>query len=106
MMSADGLFVWPLKQAVHLAPGVVVQLDLADAELVGFLVAGVLGDLSDGLWRQFQIFVKVHEQSHVMLLGLACAGLAGNPGRRRAVRRAQESDGGAWRAHAWLRRLR
>ena len=35
VVLADGFFVWPVKQAVDLALGVVVQLDLAHAELVG-----------------------------------------------------------------------
>jgi hypothetical protein len=39
----------------------VVQLDLAHAELIGPGVAGVIGDLRDGLGRQLQILVKVHE---------------------------------------------
>src|SRR3974377_439493 len=44
VVRADGFLVGPVEQAVHLAVGVVVQLDLAYAELVGLLVAGVLGD--------------------------------------------------------------
>ena len=68
VVLADGLFVWPVQQAVHLAAGVVVQLDLAHAELIGPGVAGVIGDLRDGLGGQLQILVKVHESCHDMLL--------------------------------------
>jgi hypothetical protein len=38
----DRFLVRAVEQAVHLAVGVVVQLDLADAELVGSGVAGPL----------------------------------------------------------------
>jgi hypothetical protein len=58
VMLVDGLFVRPVEQAVHLAPGVVVQLDLAHAELIGPAVAGVIGDLRDGLGGQLQISWK------------------------------------------------
>ena len=34
VVGEDGLFVWPVQEAVDLAVGVVVQLDLAYAELV------------------------------------------------------------------------
>jgi hypothetical protein len=68
VVLADGLFVRPVEQAVHLAPGVVVQLDLAHAELIGPAVAGVIGDLRDGLGGQLQILVEVHESCHDMLL--------------------------------------
>src|SRR5579872_6053867 len=45
VVLADGVLVGPVQQAVHLAVGVVVQLDLAHAELISGAVAGVLGDL-------------------------------------------------------------
>src|SRR5271169_5435036 len=64
VVLADGVLVGPVKQAVHLAVGVVVQLDLAHAELVGLAVAGVLGDLRDSLGWQFQVVVEVHELRH------------------------------------------
>src|SRR6266700_7348909 len=65
VVLADRVLVRPVEQAVHLAVGVVVQLDLADAELVRTLVAGVVGDLRDGLGRQLEIGVIVHEPGHV-----------------------------------------
>src|SRR5262252_3028942 len=68
VVLADGLFVRPVQQAIHLAPRVVVELDLAHTELVGPGVAGVVGDLRDGLGGQLQILVKVHESCHDMLL--------------------------------------
>jgi hypothetical protein len=68
VVLADGLLIRPVEEAVHLAPGVVVQLDLAHAELIGCAVAGVIGDLCDGLGGQLQILVKVHEPRHDMLL--------------------------------------
>src|SRR5262245_35964180 len=68
VVLADGLFVGAVKQAVHRASGVVVQLDLAHAELIGPGVTRVLGDLGDGLGGQFQVLVKVHESGHDMLL--------------------------------------
>jgi AcrR family transcriptional regulator len=68
VVLADGLLVRPVEEAVHLAPGVVVQLDLAHAELIGRAVAGVIGDLRDGLGGQLQILVKIHEPRHDMLL--------------------------------------
>ena len=45
VVLADRVLVRAVEQAVHLAVGVVVQLDLADAELVRPLVASVVGDL-------------------------------------------------------------
>ena len=41
VVLADGFFVWPFRQAVHRACGIVVQIDLADAELAGSGVACV-----------------------------------------------------------------
>jgi len=73
VVLADGVLVRPFQQAVHLAFGVVVQLDLADAELVDPAVAGVGGDLRDGLGGQLEVLVKVHELWHVIVL--SCGGL-------------------------------
>src|SRR5215470_2564627 len=64
VVLADRVFVGPVEQAVHLAVGVVVQLDLPDAELVRPLVAGVVGDLRDRLWRQLEVCVEIHEPGH------------------------------------------
>src|SRR6267154_6795443 len=65
VVLADRVLVRPVEQAVHLAVGVVVQLDLADAELVRPLVAGVVGDLRDGLGRQLEVGMEIHEPGHV-----------------------------------------
>src|SRR6266568_6446323 len=65
VVLADRVLVRPVEQAVHLAVGVVVQLDLAHAELVRPLVAGVVGDLRDGFGRQLEIGVEIHEPGHV-----------------------------------------
>src|SRR5690242_10962079 len=64
VMLADRVLVRPVQQAVHVAVGVVVELDLAHAELVGLRVAGVLGDLLDRLRGQLQVLVKVHVPGH------------------------------------------
>jgi hypothetical protein len=42
-MAADGFLVRPFQQAIHRAVAVVVELDLADPELVGPCVAGLPG---------------------------------------------------------------
>jgi hypothetical protein len=55
----DGLLVRPFEQAVNLAVGVVVQLDLMHAEIVGPLMAGIVGDLRDGLGGQLQIAARI-----------------------------------------------
>jgi len=46
----------------------VVQLDLPHAELVGRLVAGVLGNLRDRLGGQLEVGMEVHEAWHELLL--------------------------------------
>jgi len=58
MVLADGFLVRPFEQAIHRAFGVVVELDLADPEPVGPRVAGVVGDLRDGLRWQLQVSWK------------------------------------------------
>src|ERR1700735_2848509 len=102
VVLADGVLVRRVEQAVRLPVGVVVQLDLADAEPVGAGAAGVLGDLREGLGGQLQVLVEVHESCHVILLSLrrddavvlapgwcravrpgGAAGAAGLPGGRR-----------------------
>jgi len=65
VVTADGLLVWRFEQAVHLAVRGGVQLDLADAELVGMMVVGVGGELCDDLAGQVHTVVKVHEPRHV-----------------------------------------
>jgi hypothetical protein len=61
VVVADSRLVRPVGQAVHLALGVVVELDLADAELIGPAAAGVLGDLRDGPGGQ-QVTTEVVSQ--------------------------------------------
>jgi hypothetical protein len=68
VVLADGFFVWPFKRALHLSFGVVVELDLPYAEPGGLGVAGVFGDLRDGLGGQFQIRVEADESWRVVLL--------------------------------------
>ena len=58
VVLADGVLVGPVQQAVHMALGVVVQLDLPHAELVGGAISGIFRDLRDGLGTQLQILVK------------------------------------------------
>jgi hypothetical protein len=58
VVAADGVLVRPFQQAVHLPVGVVVQLDLADAELVGLAITRIGGDLLDRLGRQLQVLVR------------------------------------------------
>jgi hypothetical protein len=70
VVRADGLFIRPLEQAVNLAVGVVVQLDLADSELICPGVAGVVSDLRDRLRGQFEVRMEVHELRHLALLAL------------------------------------
>src|SRR3984957_16718306 len=65
VVLADGLLVGPFQQAVHLALGVVVELDLPYAELVGLHVPGVLSNLRDGLVWTPQVLVDIHEPWHV-----------------------------------------
>src|SRR5262249_1553465 len=65
VMLADRFLVRSFEQAIHLAVGVVEQLDLADAEFVCYPVARSLRYLIDGLLRKFQVIVIVHEPRHV-----------------------------------------
>jgi hypothetical protein len=81
VVLADGVLVRPFGQAVHLAAGVVVQLDLANAELVGPGLAGILGDLCDDPGGQLQVLVKVHEQCHLMFPGARYALVPGGASR-------------------------
>ena len=55
VVLADRVFVGSLEQAVHLPLRVVVQLNLPHAELIRSLVAGVVGDLRDGVGRQLEV---------------------------------------------------
>src|SRR6266568_3369597 len=97
VMLADRIFVGPVEQAVHLAFGVVEQLNLPDAELVRPLVAGVVGDLRDRLGGQLEVLVEIHEPGHV---GPSCAGVvagtdtdqAGVLSHRRRAERARSAS--------------
>ena len=66
VVLADRVLVRALQQAVDLPVGVVLQLDLPDAELVGRAVPRALGDLLDGVGGQLQILVEIHEPGHVV----------------------------------------
>jgi hypothetical protein len=66
VMVADRLLARALQEAVNLAVGVVIELDLPHAELVGSPVPRSLGYLVDGFLRQLQILVKIHEPGHVI----------------------------------------
>ncbi|MGC1282056.1 MAG: helix-turn-helix transcriptional regulator [Streptosporangiaceae bacterium] len=52
VVAADCFVAWVVEQAEDGAFGVVVELDLLDAELVGPPVADVAGDLGDRLGGQ------------------------------------------------------
>src|ERR1700728_291199 len=65
MMVADGLLIRSFQEAVDLAVGVVIKLNLPHAELVGCAVPRSLGYLVDGILRQLQVLVAVHEPRHV-----------------------------------------
>jgi hypothetical protein len=67
MMVANGLGVGSLEEAVDVAIGIVIQLNLTYAELVSFSVPGVRRDLVDSLCRELQVVVEVHELGHVPL---------------------------------------
>src|SRR5215469_2231448 len=86
VVGADGWLVRPVKQAVDPAVGVVVQLDLAHAELVGPGVARVVGDLRDRLSGQLQILVKIHEPGHGLLLSCRVVMVSAGPPRPRLRR--------------------
>src|SRR5580658_9470853 len=64
VVTADGIRIGRLEQAVDLPFGVVEQLDLSDTELVGLGVLGVLGDLLDGGVGQLEVVVEIHELGH------------------------------------------
>src|SRR6185437_14937097 len=74
VVLADRLLVRAVEQAVHLAVCVVVQLELRDAELVGFLLTRPPRELSDCLFRELQVVVVVHETRHCVPL-YECGGL-------------------------------
>jgi len=64
-MLADRLLVRTFEQAVHLAVGIVEQLDLPNAKLVRHSVARSLRYLVDGLLRKLKVIVVIHEPWHV-----------------------------------------
>jgi hypothetical protein len=65
VVAADGFLVRPIQQAIHRAVAVVVELDLANPELVGPCVAGIIR--RSARWpprASFRCLVKVHELWH------------------------------------------
>lgn len=65
VMPADRIFVRCLQEAVDLAVRVVIQLDLPYAELIANAVPCSLGYLLDGLRRELQVVVVIHESGHI-----------------------------------------
>jgi hypothetical protein len=59
VMLADRLLVRAFQEAVDLAVGIVLKLDLPHAELVGGAVPCSLGYLVDGFRRQLQVIVEI-----------------------------------------------
>lgn len=66
VMAADRVLVWPLKEAVHIAVGVVVELDLPHPVLVRDALLCGDGYLLESLRREPKVFVKVHEPGHCL----------------------------------------
>src|ERR1017187_3612773 len=66
VMLADCLLVRPVEEAVTLAVGVVIELNLPYTELVGSSVPRSLGYLVDGFVWQLQVLVEIHESRHVV----------------------------------------
>jgi hypothetical protein len=64
VMLADRVLVWRLKEAVHIAVGVVVELDLPHPVLVRDALLCGDGYLLESLPRELKVFVKVHEPGH------------------------------------------
>jgi hypothetical protein len=69
MVLADRLLIRAFQEAIDLAVGVVVELNLPHAELVGGAVPRSLGYLVDGILRQLEILVEIHEPSKAAALG-------------------------------------
>src|SRR5258708_9390733 len=65
-MLADRLLIGALQEAIDLAVGVVVQLNLPHTELIGSAVPRSLGYLIDGFLRQLQVLVEIHEPRHAV----------------------------------------
>jgi hypothetical protein len=63
-MLADRFLIGTLEEAVNLAVRIVVQLQLADAELVGGAISRPLRYLLDGYPWTLQVIVIVHEFGH------------------------------------------
>src|ERR1035438_1894413 len=66
MMLADRVLVRTLQEAVDLAVGVMVKLDLPYTEVVGGALARSLRYLVDRFLRQLQVVVKIHEPRHAV----------------------------------------
>src|SRR5258708_6729877 len=95
VLLADRLLIGALQEAIDLAVGVVVQLNLPHTELIGSAVPRSLGYLIDGFLRQPQVLVEIHEPRHAVPPRHAsrhyCAPVTGTlstpriPSRRRRV---------------------
>jgi hypothetical protein len=66
VMFADRVLVRTFEQAVDLAVGIVVQLDLPHAELVGRAFPCSLRDLLNSFSRKFEVIVEIHESRHAV----------------------------------------
>jgi hypothetical protein len=64
VVMTHGLSVRSIKEAVHLSVGIMKQFNLADPELIRFVISCVLCDLLNRIRRQHKIVVKVHELWH------------------------------------------
>src|SRR6516165_11203104 len=65
VMPSDRVFVRRLQEAVDLAVGVVIQLNLPHAELIANAIPRSLGYLLDGPRRELQVVVVIHEPGHL-----------------------------------------
>jgi hypothetical protein len=59
-----GFRIWRFEEAIHLAVGIVKELDLTNTKLVGLVILSFLCDLLDGFIWQFQVLVEIHELRH------------------------------------------
>ena len=55
VVIAHGLLTWRVQEAVHLPVGVMEQLHLPDAELIGLAGMRTCRDAVNGVLRQFQV---------------------------------------------------
>jgi hypothetical protein len=65
VVATNSFGVGGFEQAEDFAVRIVEQLNLTDAEFVGLVVLRLLRYLLNGIVRQLQIFVVIHELWHV-----------------------------------------